>query len=475
YRDRQLIEACIIAQLADHSASCAVTKAKVGDRIVLLHKKHLVQKVAADKPQQTSSIVLYQTAQTTTFEKIVYQATPKSKAKRVAAVKDVQKVQASLGHQTWVASGSRTFHQENANLSLYKAPIGASGFSTTVDLSTYYWTAAPTDQRFRQGASMQLYAWQLSLDYASQENSVRASLGRIRPWEIPGVSSLDGGYFSLAVLPNLRTGIYGGLRPDVVSLEPSLEHWETGVFVDHSIYQNQNMTMDQQLRVSYLDGSSDSSAVELEHLLQAHLFQFVSAYIQSKFQLLGTGGFSFDETRADAWITPMDLFKIRLGGRFIEHQDAQSAFLQDNRSRRADTSVYYQVHPLFELAMHAGLIKETGGDGKQRVFIGPEVHSPELFGSKGGMTVGHQQEWGWTQGHSTFIRPSYDIYHNVNLASQISYTHELQSNSTYDEWLGSIFISSQLSKLLRSSLSFYTRIGGQVTGFGGQVSLTGSI
>ncbi|MCB0326120.1 MAG: hypothetical protein KDD52_00725 [Bdellovibrionales bacterium] len=476
YRSKKLLYTCIIEELADHSSTCRSDNGKMGDLVVFKNKIDMVKKVDSSVISNPKLSELYQAVRGTSIQKVVFQQDPKSQKKKSSTkeIFNVVDVEAQVSHHTWKQSGSRSFHQESTSLSIYDTPLGNSKLTSSIDLSTQYWSSTE-ERRFRPSQDFQLYVWEMSVQYEAENGSFKAEAGRIRSREVPGLSLIDGGLASLDVSRALRVGAYAGTRPDSVSLSLSSKDAEAGIFFDQQLYDKKKISISQQMRASYINSQYFGQNIEIEHFLYSRFSGLNSAFLQTKFNAVGERGSSLDETRLDILLVPVKKGSVNLSGRWIVQQSMDESELQDNPSKRLENTFRYQIHPMIELLLHGGLAYEDAGDQKSRKYLGTEVQSPKLFGAKGGMSVGHQEEWGWVGGHTTFIRAHYQVASNIKLASQLSYTHELQSNSLYDEWGGSIFVTSQLTRHIALQASTFSRFGLDTKGFGAQIGITGQI
>ena len=235
FRKNKSIGSCQVTQVADHSSTCVFSNAMAGDDAVVRQTVQLEKKQVAFKPlpDEKTFEPINTIVRRSTFTKVTYTATQVSNSNFRHTLGNFP-VWLNAQHQTWTASTESTFQVDTVSLTVQDAPLGTENLTTSIDLSTSYWKA-PKTRQFRTNDDLQVYLWESSIRYRTSEKGMSATAGRIRLWDVPGMTLLDGIQLDVPVGQTWSVGAYGGITPTVVNLGLSKDQTQTGAYIENEI------------------------------------------------------------------------------------------------------------------------------------------------------------------------------------------------------------------------------------------------
>ncbi len=471
YRGKSKLGECIVTQISDKHASCAYTQARPGDQVVLRQATIIDKKQSEPHQHPTVSVIesYYAMIQSAPASKVVY--LKKQTIENNRYLYSNVPVQIAADYQTWRSSGYESFNQQSIDLSVDQLPIYSDNLTGSLDTTTSYWNA-PSNRRFRPGDDLQFYVWQSSVTYQNEKGMTSVTLGRLRTWNVPGLTVIDGAQLDIIQSEKFSFGAYGGASPKVETLGISTDQLQLGTYIEHEIARTDQVMIRQQLRVGYVKLSGIENNLEIEHVLMSTFNRSFSSSLQTKLNVLGTRKQTLDYLGLDMFYSPVEIWNVRFSGQLNQHQSTEFAFLDTQKSRRGETSVSWHGKKWLTVSALAGYVQQTEMEKVHRLYTGPEV---SMDFKKTGVSLGHQQEWGWIGGHSTYLRPFFQVTPDLRVMPQLSYTHEIQTQTPYNEWGASFSCISQLMRWLDVSASVYSRFGDGPLGMGGNLSLIGRI
>lgn len=285
-----------------------------------------------------------------------------------------------------------------------------------------WWSNRPTTARYLPGSSTQIWIRQAELTNHGS-SSLELSAGRLSPWNTPGLVALDGAQLGWASSDRkLAAGIFGGALPDPVSLLPD-DWWIGGVYysAEHESSQS-SFRLRHQARVDVCRIDGEVSMIEAQLEVDAQL----GAWAETS---LGMRGVYFSGTTAiqaaHVDFTARPSATLSLSGS-IRQTSADPELLKfdpeafDQGSRRAELSARWAATPSLSLGMTSGTDFEATTN-LQRGYVGPELALPRAFGNHGGLAVGYQQDFGWSQGRLGFLQLTGQALSRVQLVGRFSY------------------------------------------------------
>jgi hypothetical protein len=393
------------------------------------------------------------------------------------------KAEVTAGHQLWASFATpRGFHQERLDLTLSTPPFWG-GLRFLGNGTVLWWSDRPATARYLPGTATQIWIRQAELT-THGSSSLELSAGRLWPWHAPGLVALDGAQLGWASSDRkLAAGIFGGALPDPVSLSPD-GRWIAGAY-----YSAEHGEPKSTLRLRH-NARIDVRRIDGAPLIEAQLEvdAQLGAWAETSFGVLGVhsgGAIALQSSHVDFSARPSAT--LTLAGS-LRQTSSDPELLKvdpeafDQRARHAELSARWAATPSLSLGMIGGTALEATTD-LQRGYVGPEVALPRAFGRHGGLAVGYQQDFGWSQGRLGYVQLTGRAFSRLQLVGRISY---LDSYYPAQPWLmrelgGFVSVRAQLTEFLivRGSLLVRGGVGGNSAsseeGTAGRVGIIGGL
>jgi hypothetical protein len=325
-------------------------------------------------------------------------------------------IDAGIGHTTWWVSGGRgAWNQERADVGIRGAPIGA-GFTLDLDLSARRWSRRSDPISFRPDDPTQLYVWEASISRRSGDGGPAFSIGRVRPYRVPGQVILDGAQAGWRLEGGSEAGVFGGAVPNSVTLAPSFDHGTLGAYwIGQRVFQPDSTLrfLRHEARIAFVNTDDLGKRLEGEALVEARITRRLDAAVNVRVGARAAHGLGsldtirLDAVRVDATARPFDSLSLsgsfRHEGGSVPELDGPGHLLLGGEARHADASAAWEPIEALRISVLSGLSSDLVTQ-KTRRWIGPEVALTRLFGDRGGVSVGYFQEEGWVPGRSAWLQ-----------------------------------------------------------------------
>jgi hypothetical protein len=398
-------------------------------------------------------------------------------------------IEGGIGHTTWWVSGGRgAWNQERADAAIRGAALGG-GFTLDLDLSARRWSRRSDPISFRPDDPTQLYVWEAAISRRSADGGPAFSLGRVRPYRVPGQVILDGAQAGWGLGGGSELGVFGGAVPNSVTLAPSLDHGTLGVyFVGQRVFEKDSTVrfLRHEARIAFVNTDDLGKRIEGEALLEARVARWLDAALNLRAGASAAHGLRsldtivLDAVRVDVTARPFDslslLGSFRHEGVSVPELDGPGHVLSGGEARHADASLAWQPLDTLRFSILSGLSTDVVTQ-KTRRWIGPEFALPRLFGNAGGVSVGYFQEDGWVPGRSAWVQVLWRSQGVLNVLTRFSWYQTSQiAPADLEELAASTAIEAQPWQhvALRLTATGRTVLNGQRSPFGsgtGQVLL----
>ena len=324
-------------------------------------------------------------------------------------------IEAGIAHTTWWVSGGRgAWNQERADAGIRGASLGA-GLTLDLELSARRWSRRPDPISFRPDDPVQLYVWEAAISHRGAEGPA-FSIGRVRPYRVPGQVILDGAQAGWRLAGGSEAGVFGGVVPDSVTLAPSLEHGTLGAYwIGQRVFEKDSAVrfLRHEARLAFVNTDDLGQRVEAEALLEARITRRLDAAVNVRAGAGAARGLGsldpirLDAVRVDATARPFD--SLSLSGSFRHDGlssldlDGPGHLLPGGAARHADAAAAWEPTDALRFSLLSGLSADLVTH-KTRRWIGPEVALPRFFGDRGGVSAGYFEEDGWAPGRSAWLQ-----------------------------------------------------------------------
>jgi hypothetical protein len=398
-------------------------------------------------------------------------------------------IDAGIGHTTWWVSGGRgAWNQERADAGIRGAPLGA-GFTLDLDLSARRWSRRSDPISFRPDDPTQLYVWEASISRRSADGGPAFSIGRVRPYRVPGQVIIDGAQAGWRLEGGSEAGVFGGAVPNSVTLAPSFDHGTLGAYwIGQRVFEADSTVrfLRHEARIAFVNTDDLGKRVEAEALLEARITRRLDAAVNVRAGAGAAHGLgSLDTIRLDAVrldVTARPFDSLSLSGSFrheggsVPELDGPGHLLLGGEARHADASAAWEPIEALRFSVLSGLSTDLVTQ-KTRRWIGPEVAHTRLFGDRGGASLGYVQEDGWAPGRSAWLQVLLRSQGVLQVLARLSWfrTGDI-APADLDELGLSTSIQAQLGRNVTFRLSAMARtvLNGQRSLFGpatGQIML----
>jgi hypothetical protein len=487
-RGNRNLGACKVDLLAQHSSACAMAGARIGDTFALPATPPRSPGPVAHAVPAPAPIAEIERE----HERIVdapYALVDAGRELATGYGGGMASVRA--GHEAWATlfgSGS-TFQDERVHVSVDGVPLGLAGFRAYAELEALVYTERPANARFRPGTDAQFYAWEAEVASRDPGRPFALALGRMWPWHLPGLATLDGGQAGWKSRDGEReAGVYGGGLPDPVTLEPAFDRWTAGAYGAYTSVGARDSTL-RLVRAEGRVGMSNlpdaGKALDAEVLLAGFVAGWLDVGAEAR-ALLATswnpGVMLSDGPGLEALRAHVGVHLPRLNFlASVRYLDATSGLDQSGLGpapygldgyTTAEADVSWDVGPGLVLGASGGVDEESTGLERDRAWVGPELALPVVFGRLGGLSLAYREERGWLPGRSGSLQVALHPGDSVNLLVRTSYFEDRGGNAgnalTFRE-LG-LYASAQFRLVrwlaLRASLLARVGVDGVESGVG---------
>jgi hypothetical protein len=391
-------------------------------------------------------------------------------------------IDAGIGHTTWWVSGGRgAWNQEHADAGIRGAPLGA-GFTLDLDLSARRWSRRSDPISFRPDDPSQLYVWEAAISRRSADGGPAFSIGRVRPYRVPGQVILDGAQAGWRLEGGSEAGVFGGAVPDSVTLAPSFDHGTFGAYwIGQRVFETDSTLrfLRHEARIAFVNTDDLGKRLEGEALVEARITRRIDAAVNVRVGAGAAHGLSsldtirLDALRIDATVRPLD--SLTLSGSFrheggsVPELDGPGHLLLGGEARHADASAVWDANEWLRISVLSGLSTDVVTQ-KTRRWIGPEVALTRLLADRGILSLGYVEEDGWAPGRSAWLQVLARSQGVLQILARLSWfqTRDI-APADLDELGISTSIQAQLGPRVAFRLSTMAR-----TVLNGQRSLFGS-
>jgi hypothetical protein len=393
---------CVVERVNSRAATCLGRGLSVGDRFEL--GAFVPSPLSGPPPKRLPALATPQQLERqrqllehAPLEQVSFSSTG---ATRVLRLRGGQ-VRAS--HRAWVGEGGG-FHREELHLSVPAAEV-AQRVRVSLDLTAFYWSQRPATFRMVQpSATVLLRRAEVSL--TNDASALVLSGGRTWPRFTPGLTMLDGAQAGWRSASGERElGLYAGALPEPSTLAPRFETWTVGGYLMEtfpgSLEEWRATRLEARLAFTRWPGLSDRGEAELAG--HTWLSRLSSAHAQ----VLATTDQPLEFVRADVDARPLAPLPVRLGFRYM-NEAAREVLLvgssfRGRRSAYADASVGWEGVGWLQVEAHGGYAHDLR-TSLRLMRAGGEVAFPMLFVGRGGLAIGHDEEFGWLRGRTTYAQ-----------------------------------------------------------------------
>jgi hypothetical protein len=360
------------------------------------------------------------------------------------------KAEWELGHASWITTSSSAFSRESVSVGIRGAEV-APGLRLYLDATAWSWTARPDEARYRPEADTQLLVHRAEVSAREPGSPFALAAGRLWPWHAPAVTLFDGvqaGWRSPE--GGAEAGLFGGGVPEALTVAPSFATWTAGG------YWAVTRAADGAL-VPWLRHEGQVSVVEIDGAgrrfdAAGRVRGTVVPGVDGGLELRGILGGDADAALTgflfDVGVRPADRVRLAADFRWLDREglalEAAGTPLVLATSRRANAHAAWDAAPWLSVAAIAGLSQDVD-DHRLRRWFGPELAFPRVFGERGGLDVGYQEEVGWLAGRMAWVGANALPWDRLRLWGRLSYFETSDGNGPDPEPLreGGLWLSAR--------------------------------
>ncbi|MGC4114755.1 MAG: hypothetical protein QM765_09125 [Myxococcales bacterium] len=462
---------CEVEEVADHYARCKGAGLRPGDRFEVKNAGQARTGPAAVEPMPAPPSPAELAARNAALS-----AAPVPKVAFVATLGPAPAEglnlhsDAAWTHTSWLSSGGAGFHNERVDLAVRGLEI-AGGFRVWADLSFVQYESRPENARYRPGGGTFLYVRELAVAQREIGNPYALAAGRVRPWHAPGVPMLDGAQAGWRSRDGtLEVGVFGGELPDVKILSFQ-EAYIAGAYwsVDHFGAPGDAVrVVRHEGRLSVAGGADFQTRLEAEAAVQAAFWRSLDLGLSARAAYADARGATLDGFRVDFGGRPTSTLRIFGGYRYEGIHDVELAAVDPayrGAGQHADLSALWDVVPALSLGLSGGFAHDAEV-GRARGYVGPELGLPQLFGARGGLTVGYAEEFGWTGGRTGWLQAALLPSPRWRVLARASYFQDVPGGGAPDTH--EVGLAASLDAPLVTWLSLRLSLAGRVGLDGGE-------
>ncbi|MBK7860864.1 MAG: hypothetical protein IPJ65_20125 [Archangiaceae bacterium] len=398
---------CVVAQVTEHGATCQGPPLEIGDRISAQRKAKPAAQPLPALPDARELAARRDALGDTEAPLVDFTAGPGAASGAATWLSVV------LSHATWadLASGS-TYQLERVDARVTDVRIWR-GLRASADLSVLWWNQRPARFASPYAAPAQVFVRQLELAWRDG-GRFEAAVGRIFVRHAPGMSIIDGAQAGVkSASGNLQGGLFAGLLPRQLTLEPTLTQWTAGAYASARFSRGegaQAFWVQPELRLDWALRDGLGGRFELGVAVNAWAGRSFDIHLQAQLAVLGTTAPGLlDFARLDLSLRPTDRLRLWLGVRYrgLAAGDVLEvgAPAPGARGLHADLSAFFDGS-----AFSVGVAGNFAHDFDSRLWqarVGPQLIVPRAFGRLGGLALGYAEEVGWLPGRSAYLSLSF--------------------------------------------------------------------
>jgi hypothetical protein len=412
FRAGRPVATCTIETVAEHQATCAGGRPRVGDSFRTGRGTRISKQVVAAPelpPLVDESTLRTRAARVAEapYQKVDFSGKPSFSAHAKADV--------SPGLAVWHTQSDpgRDYAQERIDGVVQALELGASGLRFDAAFSAMRWRTPIGVERFRPGTQAQFYLWEAEMSRRHPDARTVFAAGRLWPWHSPGLTLLDGVQLGRQnETQTAEAGIYGGLIPTAAGLIPSADTWAAGAYgslVENGSSKGLFHLARQEGRLGIWRGPTTDLIAEAEMLAQVWLGPWNLGGGGRVRLTGGTGaGTGIDRAYLDLGVRPI----LALAGGV--HLRYFGASLPEEAPLRAETpTLQGSFHGVAD--MHWDALSWVGVAGlagahrdretnRSEAHGGAELRFPRLLGNVGGVWFGGEIEEGWVRGRGFYVQ-----------------------------------------------------------------------
>ncbi len=413
-RAGQASGSCTVREVADHSATCAGTGIRSGDRFGVETTVPGAPAVARLAPVPTDEELASRNA--------IVVGTPVALVEAKAQPRDVvlgqlPVVRGDLGYAVWLASPSGPGDSQRLQLDIQVNGLDAfAGFKLHADARLLQWTQR--DPTFVPGSSTQLLVYDLELAQRDPKRSWTAAFGRVMPWFAPGATTFDGVQGGMR-FGRTEVGVFGGTIPMPYTTEPTLDQYTGGAYV----------RFEAPLGETLLSGSAraaivNTTAVQRHYEAELLLGYWVGGILSASGDLrMGFGDVHspsyIDAGRLSLTLRPVPIVWLTGGfsywGLLLPNDEPMATY--PGPSRRADASAGVDATPWLRIAALGGWVDDLTSD-LSHTYVGPEVTFTRVLA---GLSFGWLKDLGWVEGQSAWGQIAWAPNDRTRLTGRVSW------------------------------------------------------
>lgn len=397
---------CVVASVAEHSATCVGAGVRVGDRFVVKATERTLPPMP--EPPPGPEVLRARLAQMEQAEVPLHDF---DQAPGVAA--GLGGVMVRLRHDGWWRGGGPFFQRERVDVRLDGLPLFL-GVRAWLDASVWVWSQRPAGARYPVGP-VQPVVRRAELAHREPGRAFAFAVGRTWPVAAPGVVMVDGAQGSYrGPSDQYEIGVYGGALPDDLSLVPSAR-FTAGAFGRLRLLgaAASGKGLFGAARAAFVTVPGAASRIEGHVSVRGWLGQgFDGALELLASAPAGQGPLApgaIDGARLALGFRPHEVWSVRIDGRYQSGTGSASALtasVVSGRSYRAGVEVGFEPFAHTTVLMRGSLVRNLDAGTWQNAF-GPAVVLG--FGAVG-VELSYAEEMGWlpgrTAGAGVWVQPS---------------------------------------------------------------------
>jgi hypothetical protein len=219
---------CTIETLAQHQASCAGARARIGDTFRLAAAAERVQPPVPKLPPRDDEATLRTRA--TAVAEAPYDLVEFNGAHTITGHAHAQLTPGIvIWHTQPGPNGDYTQLEIDGEVHVYD--VAGTGANFDAAFSAMRWGGQAADGRFRPGTQSQFYLWEAEMSRRRTEGQTVFAVGRIWPWHTPGLSLIDGAQIGRRnEAQTIEGGAYAGAIPTELGVVPTFASWASGAY-----------------------------------------------------------------------------------------------------------------------------------------------------------------------------------------------------------------------------------------------------
>ena len=414
---------CTVDQVAPRHASCTGASAHVGDTVLLPSQPPVTRRKRRKVPRTIPATALArQRAQVEAarFEPFAYSPPTLDRFARVL------RGEVSVQHGSWVSTTPQaTFHQQRVDVRLSGAEV-ARGWDLFVDATAVTWTGRPRPpfSYYPVEGNAQLLVRELAIRRDAPDEPFTFSVGRIWAQGAANLGVFDGANLAWRNRSGtLEVGAFAGAMPEPVLLTPTLAQPLAGASVRLRSTRRDGVVrwIEQETRISYGSGTQGDAGWELAALARAAFAGDVHAAADVRVEA-GAEQIHLGAVRLDLAARPWRWFSLDASGRYEVARLDPLPGLENVFAGHPRWGTHARAQFVVAPWMTASWVAGNAMDATTtlaRAWTGPEISFPTLFGSRGGLTLVHQEEFGWIGGRASWAQAVLRPVENVDLLGRV--------------------------------------------------------